>query len=120
MVDITDPAKTGRRYEIVQKRVDICGSYIASIESHMSDLRTRLDMLNHWITHVGSGYAKARLQVLRDEALHALATAERHLICAREEFSRAQRMLELLDAELSRQIDNLIIPQPTVVHTKRQ
>lgn len=74
-------------------------------------------MLNHWITHVGSGYAKARPQVLRDEALHALATAERHLICAREEFSRAQRMLEPPDAELSRQIDNLIILQPTVVHT---
>ncbi|WIO46158.1 hypothetical protein [Candidatus Southlakia epibionticum] len=113
MMDITEPAKVGRRYEVAQERVDMCGSYIASIESHMSDLRTRLDMLNHWITHIGSGYAKARLQVLRDEALHAFATAERHLICAREEFSRAQRMLELLDAELSRQVDNLTIPQPT-------
>lgn len=113
MVDITDPAKTGRRYEIVQKRVDICGSYIASIESHMSDLRTRLDMLNHWITHVGSGYAKARLQLLRDEALHALATAEQHLICARKELARAQRVLELLEDELDKRVSDLTIPQPT-------
>ena len=71
VVDITNPAKTGRRYEIVQKRVDICGSYIASIESHMSDLQNQLDMFNHWIARVGSGYARARLQVLRDEVLYA-------------------------------------------------
>lgn len=70
MVDITNPAKTGRCYEIVQKRADICGSYIASIESHMSDLQNQLDMFNHWIARVGSGYARARLQVSRDEVLY--------------------------------------------------
>ena len=91
----------------------MCGSYITSIESHMSDLRTRLDMLNHWITHVGSGYAKARLQLLRDEALHALATAEQHLICARKELARAQRVLELLEDELDKRVSDLTIPQPT-------
>ena len=75
--------------------------------------RTRLDMLNHWITHVGSGYAKARLQLLRDEALHALATAEQHLICARKELARAQRVLELLEDELDKRVSDLTIPQPT-------
>ena len=37
----------------------------------MSDLQNQLDMFNHWIARVGSGYAKARLQVLRDEVLYA-------------------------------------------------
>lgn len=112
-MDITESTATGRRCEVARERVGVCEGYVINLESQMNDLRMYLGVLGRAVAYANSGYAKARLQVLRDEVFRSFAEAEQHLICARKELARAQRVLELLEDELDKRVSDLTIPQPT-------